>query len=365
MEKSALSSAKPRILFILHLPPPVHGAAVMGEQIRTSALLPACCEARFINLSASETLEQVGRFSVRKIRPVFRLVDEIRRTVREWKPDLVYMTPSVTMPGLLKDVLAIRAAGRSKRLLHLHNKGVEERQRRFILNILYRMLFQEAHVILLSRLLYPDIRKYVPEKRVSYCANGVRVPSSDRSPGSVPRLLFLSNIIRSKGVSVLIESCRLLKEKGIAFRCSLAGALSADYPDDSLSREIREKGLEGWVVYEGPRHGDEKWASLGRADVFVHPTLNDCFPLVILEAMGTGLPVVTTDEGAIPEMVRDGEDGLICPKDDPVALAAALEQLLADSALRTRMGASGQARYRELFTSEQFEKRFVEILKDA
>lgn len=365
MEKSALSGAKPRILFILHLPPPVHGAAVMGEQIRTSALLPAYCEARFINLSASETLEQVGRFSVRKFLPVFHLVGEIRRTVREWKPNLVYMTPSVTMPGLLKDVLAVRAAGRSKRLLHLHNKGVEERQGRFFLNILYRMLFQDAHVILLSRLLYPDIRKYVPEKRVSYCANGIALPLTVRSRESVPRLLFLSNIIRSKGVSVLLEACRLLNERGVGFRCSLIGALSADYPGDSLSDEIREKGLEGRVVFDGPLHGKEKWDVLAKADVFVHPTMNDCFPLVILEAMGSGLPVVTTDEGAIPEMVRDGVDGLICPKGDSKVLADALERLLSDAALRTQMGESGQARYRERYTLEQFEKRFVDILKDA
>lgn len=365
MEKSALSSAKPRILFILHLPPPVHGAAVMGEQIRTSALLPACCESRFINLSASATLEQVGRFSVQKFRPVFRLAGEVRRTVREWKPDLVYLTPSVTMPGLLKDVFVARAARGTKRMLHLHNKGVAQRQDRFLLSILYRMLFKDARVILLSHLLYPDIRKYVPENHVSYCPNGVSVPSVHRVSGDVPRLLFLSNIIRSKGVSVLIEACRLLKERGVDYRCSLVGALSVDYPGDSLSDVIREKGLEGRIIYEGPRYGEGKWEVMARADVFVHPTLNDCFPLVVLEAMGAGLPVVSTDEGAIPEMVRGGVDGLICPKGDAKDLADALERLLSDTALRNRMGESGKARYHELYTQEQFEKRFIDILKDA
>ena len=365
MGKSASNSVKPRVLFILHLPPPVHGPAQVGLFLRESPLVNESFETRYINLSASSTLEQVGHFSAGKIRTIFRLAGEVRRAVREWKPDLVYMTPSVTMPGLLKDVFVARAVRGKKRVLHLHNKGVAERQGRFFLNILYRMLFRDARVILLSRLLYPDIRKYVPEDRVSYCPNGVSVPSVDRVSGAVPRLLFLSNIIRSKGVSVLIEACRLLKERGIDFRCSLVGALSADYPGDSLSDEIREKGLEGRVIYEGPRYGDGKWEAMARADVFVHPTLNDSFPLVVLEAMGTGLPVVTTDEGAIPEMVRDGVDGLICPKGDPKALADALERLLSDAALRARMGESGKTRYRELYTLEQFEKRFVNILKDA
>ena len=179
------------------------------------------------------------------------------------------------------------------------------------------------------------------------------------------RNLFLSNIIRSKGVSVLIEACRLLKERGVAFSCSLVGARSADYPAGTLEMEIREKGLDGLVSYEGPAYEEEKWEAFAKAGIFVHPTLNDAFPLVILEAMGAGLPVVTTAEGGIPDMVRDGVDGLICPKGDPAALADALERLLADAGLRTRMGESGQIRYRELFTLERFEKRLVDILKDA
>ena len=365
MEKSASNSAEPRILFVLHLPPPVHGPSQVGLFLRESPLVNATFQTRYLNLSGSAALEQVGHFSVRKFRTVFHLVREVRQTVRKWKPDLVYLTPSATMPGLLKDALVARSIKGSRVILHFHNKGVKEHQDRFFMNILYRMLFKDAGVILLSRLLYPDIRKYVPEERVSYCSNGVYVPSMNRVPAAVPRILFLSNIIRSKGVSVLVEACRLLKDRGLDFHCSLVGALSADYPGDSLSAEVREKGLEGQVVYEGPRYGEEKWDAFSKADIFVHPTLNDSFPLVVLEAMGSGLPVVTTEEGAIPEMVRDGIDGLVCPKNDPAALAEALQKLLSDRELRTRMGKSGEARYRELYTLERFEKRIVDILKDA
>ena len=357
---------KLRVLFILHLPPPLHGASFVGSMIRDSREVNDAFEARFINLSASARLEEVGRFSFKKFRPVFRLVREVRRTVAEWKPDLVYLTPSCTMPGLLKDAFVARAARcGSQVILHFHNKGVTERQGRFVYDFLYRMLFKDARVILLSKLLYPDIRKYVSEEKVSYCANGVNVPSIERVPEAVPRLLFLSNIIRSKGVSVLMDACRLLKERGIDFRCSLVGALSADYPGESLAAEIRERGLDAFVAYEGPAYGEGKWEAFAKADVFVHPTLNDSFPLVILEAMGAGLSVVTTIEGAIPEMVRDGEDGLVCPKNDPASLADAIHKLLTDNELRIRMGRNGKARYQELYTKERFEKRLVEILKDA
>ena len=132
---------KPRILFVLHLPPPMHGAALVGSFIRESGLVNSTFDTRYVNLSASSTLEEVGRFSLKKFRPVFRLIREVCRTVSEWKPDRVYLTPSATMPGLLKDALVARAARRkgARVILHFHNKGVAERQDRFVYDRLYRI----------------------------------------------------------------------------------------------------------------------------------------------------------------------------------------------------------------------------------
>ena len=367
MEKSDLRADKPKALFILHLPPPVHGASRVGSFLRGSELVNGLFEARYVNLSASSTLGQIGRFSWEKIRSFSRMRREVRQAMDGWKPDLVYMTPSSTMPALLKDALLARMIRRERCpiVLHFHNKGVASRQDRFVDDRLYRLLFRDASVILLSRLLYPDIRKYVLLERVSFCPNGVSVPEISHRPGPVPRILFLSNMIRSKGVSILIDACRRLKERGVAFKCSLVVALSADYPGDSLTAEIREKGLESHITFEGPRYGNEKWEAFSEADVFAFPTFypNECFPLVVLEAMGAGLPVVTTEEGALPEMVRDGVDGVICPREDTAALADALGRLLTDPALRTRMGESGKSRYECLYTLERFERSIVDILK--
>ncbi len=103
--------------------------------------------------------------------------------------------------------------------------------------------------------------------------------------------------------------------------------------------------------------------ALHKADVLVHPTREDCFPLVILEAMAAGLPVISTREGGIPDEVEDGMTGILCEKRDPAALADALKHLMEDAALRERMGRAGRERYERLFSASRFERRLTEILQ--
>ena len=114
----------------------------------------------------------------------------------------------------------------------------------------------------------------------------------------------------------------------------------------------------------GPKYGEEKQAILEKADVFVFPTFyeNECFPLVLLEAMSHSLPIVTTDEGGIPDIVQDGVSGIICKRQDPVSVADALMLLIKDPALRREMGEAGRKRLENLFTEEMFDNKMKEIL---
>ena len=122
------------------------------------------------------------------------------------------------------------------------------------------------------------------------------------------------------------------------------------------------RGLEGTVVYDGPKYGLEKQEALRRADLLVHPTHDDAFALVVLEAMGAGLPVISTLEGGIPDEVEDGGTGLLYPKGNVTALAVSMMRLLGDPALRERMGQAGRDRYESRFTGACFEKRLLDIL---
>ena len=128
--------------------------------------------------------------------------------------------------------------------------------------------------------------------------------------------------------------------------------------------EVAKRGLEGMVVYHGRKYGKDKEAFLNGADIFVFPTFyhNECFPLVLLEAMEHGVACISTTEGGIPGIIDDGKTGFLVPKHNAAILANKIETLLTDSALRQHMGEAGREKFEREFTLEVFEKRIVEIL---
>ena len=362
---------KRQVLFILHLPPPVHGAAMVGQYIHDSALINSEFDCRFINLTTASGMGDIGRFKLKKIFTFCRLLRQVGEAVRDFRPKLVYITPNARGGPFFKDfIVTMMLKGKGCRVVaHYHNKGVAARQDRRIDNQLYRRFFRKLKVILLSERLYPDIAKYVRREDVLICPNGIPGPAApaEKPAGGVPTLLFLSNLLVEKGVLVLLDALQQLQARGVPFRCSLVGGETADLDAASLEQELRTRGLQTAVTWHGKRVGAEKEAFLAEANIFVFPTFyqNECFPLVLLEAMAHGLPCVATDEGAIPDIVEDGQTGLIVRKRDAADLADKLETLLQDADLRKKMGTAGRKKYEERFTLERFEKNFADCLKSA
>ena len=358
-------SPKPRILFVLHLPPPVHGAAVVGEMIRVSERVNSTFDCRYINLSTSGSLQEIGKVSAGKFTAVMHLWKAIRKELDDFRPDLVYVTASSSGLGFLKDSLLV---DRIKKqgfpvVVHFHNKGVSSNQNP-VFKTLYKRFFKGIKVIQLSERLYPDIAAYVSPDQVVFCANGVSDPGSvRREEHSVPHILFLSNLIESKGILVLLDACGILKDKGVRFVLDVAGGESRAISAARLQQEIGLRGLEDAVLYHGRLEGAEKEVVFRQADVFSLPTYEDCFPLVVLEAMARSLPVVSTDEGALAEMVLQEENGFIVPRKDAAVLSDALEKLLKDKSLREQMGASGRERFLSHYTEDAFINHFTDILQ--
>lgn len=377
-----------KILFILHLPPPVHGPAVIGEHIKQSSIINSGFECSYLNLGISSSLDDIGAKSYSKFFRFLTLIWNVKKQLILNRPDLCYITLNSKGSGFYKDSLIalIVKFFRVKRIYHFHNKGITDHKKNYFENLLYKLVFRNTDVILISERLYYDFEEYVPQDKVHYCTNGIpekmNSATGDRRPATgylnpdpgprtqdpttnkVCNLLFLSNLFESKGTIILLEACKILKERNLKFHCTFSGA-EGDITQAQFLSKVNNLDLVDCISYEGMKLNKEKEDVFSNADIFVHPSYFDCLPLVILEAMQHSLPVVSTMEGAIPDAVEDGVSGFLVPVKDPVALAGKLEMLINDPDLRTKMGEEGWRRFERKFRLEFFEIRLVEILREA
>ena len=359
---------KPRILFILHLPPPIHGAAMMGKYIQESELINSSFDCFCINLATAGSLSDIGHVSLEKLLKYLLLLRYISHVVKEIRPELVYITPNAGGKAFFKDFIVVQMLKSMgcKIIAHYHNKGVSAYQSKWIYNFLYKRFFSNLKVILLAENLYKDIAKYVKREDVYICPNGI--PSSckeemeARRNNVIPHLLFLSNLLISKGVIVLLDALKILKEKEYTFVCQFIGGETAEINAVQFFEEVNKRELSDLVTYVGRKVREQKEALLRQADIFVFPTYYETFGLVNLEAMEYKLPVISTNEGGIPDIVKDGENGLICEKQNPVSLADCIAKLLDDEELRVKMGSAGHEKFCREFTLDKFENRMRDIL---
>ena len=165
-------------------------------------------------------------------------------------------------------------------------------------------------------------------------------------------MLFVGGDLERKGGFVLLDAVRRLRDAGVAIELDLV--TRDEVPDQ-----------EGVRAHHGLTPNSPPLIELyHRADVFCLPTMGDCLPMVLSEAGAVGLPLVSTDVGAISEIVRDGETGLLVPVDDAGALAAALHRLADDPDVRRRMGEAARQLVREQFDAGANARTLVALLLD-
>lgn len=371
---------RPRILFILHLPPPVHGAAMVGKCIQDSELINQKFDCDYINLTTAASLEDIGKVGLKKLVHYFNLLRSIRKAVKEFKPDVVYVTPNAKGGAFYKDFIVVQMLKSMgcKVLAHYHNKGVKVFSGSKLNDWLYKKFFKDLNVLLLGEVLYEDVRKYVSKSKVSFCGNGLpeltneenekisdAVSAKYEDKANRPlHILFLSNMMAEKGVWTLVDACKILKDKGVRFKCTFVGGWK-DITEEAFNQRVANLGLLAEVKAVGAVYGAEKEPYWLDADVFVFPTYyhNECFPLVLLEAMQHALPCISTKEGAIQNIIDDGATGFVVNAKNPGYLAIKIEELANDKQKRLDMGVNGYRKYNDQFTLKVFENRLCDVLE--
>ena len=157
-----------------------------------------------------------------------------------------------------------------------------------------------------------------------------------------PQVLCVARLRAEKGLDILLRAAALLLKQGIGFQLEIAGDGPLRTELDALRREL---GLRDAVVCSGNSSAREIHRKMCGADIFVLPSRTEAMPLALLEAMSHGMAIVATAVGGIPEVIADGETGLLVPAESVDLLTAALVRAIMDSALRERLGRNARKQF--------------------
>jgi len=193
------------------------------------------------------------------------------------------------------------------------------------------------------------------EAKLRRLYNGVDLALFHPGPavnGAALRILAVGRFVEKKGFPVLIEACGVLRQRGVPFTCDLIGSGTQQALLEDL---IARRGLGGQITVRGALALEEVAREMRAASLLVLPCITaadgnmDALPTVLLEAMASGVPVVSTALSGIPEIVVDGETGYLVEPGDAVALAGAMEKILREPESSARLGRAGRRRAEELF----------------
>ena len=317
--------------------------------------------------------DELHSVSTHKLLLAVKILLRLIQTCALWRPKILYFTLSLDLPALIRDVVFVtvaRVLGVS-RLIHVRGSGLRERAaQNKLIHWLYRYIFSGAKVIVLAPSLYEqDFEPYVSRDCCVAVANGRADPyRTDENPPdrrertTVPHILFLSNLFELKGPLVLLDVLGELKSRDVSFTAGFVGPVIEEGLQEKIDRKVAQHGLKDIFTQTGGVYGEEKKQVFQHADIFAFPSLREAFGVVLIEAGAHQLPVVAFREGGIPDVIADGETGLLADKGNVQEMADHLEALLGDPNKRHEMGKAARKRFTLEFTQEAYCQNVLEKL---
>jgi len=357
---TGLSQAPVSMIVVGPSPPPVHGVAVMTMEL-ISALEAIGTQVHHLDTRDPRPVTTLGKLDARNVAFALMHAWQLNRlTARE--PDAgVHISVSQVTWGFLRDAVLVCIATRRRRKLFIQLHGSHlaafynssNRLMRWIIKWVLRQAYQAWA---LTPSLCSQFDGLVEARRVHCVQNVVEdVRPSARAEESghaseALRLLFLSNVLPEKGCFDLVAALRVAGDQAAGWYIRIVGAMAPSVARQ-LAQEVADLPFDSSrVQLVGERHGTAKLAEYQWANAFVFPTRQDeGQPLVLLEAMRAGLPIIATHQDGIADTVRHEEEALLFRPYDLAALVDAMKRLGADSTLRRAMGDAGRRRYEHMY----------------
>ena len=358
-----------RLVVIGPVPPPRHGVTISTALVLSNPLLRERFDVIHLDTSDRRGRENIGAWDFANVRgglaALARLVSLLRRG-----RGIVYLPISQSAPGFLRDSLFILAAGmRRGWRVAVHLRGSElhdfysaaSRPLRFWIRLTVARVDSLA---VMGESVRHAVRDLVPPSRIAVVPNGTSDPGPSRGPRNVSTVLFLSNLLRRKGVREAVEAALIVVDRHPSAQFIFAG----DWEDDGLERELRLRAQPAGdrIRFVGSVDDDEKRDLLLSSGMLLFPPVRpEGHPRVVIEGLAAGLPLITTDRGTIAETVGPEGAAFVLDEPTPEALADCVLSVLADDELRVRMGAAARARFLSRYTQEAADRRLADWLLEV
>lgn len=319
-----------KILMIGPFPGGINGMTIANNMLR-NGLKNKGHKVESINTNTETKLSNLksqGKFNIKKIFLSIKPIVNGCKKIRKRKFDVVYITPAQSYIGFLKYIPFISMASLNgiKCYIHFHGGFVRkmyDSQNNINKRILNRYFNKCNGIIVLGNSLKKMFDNIVDENKIFVCENGVEnefiINNIEKLSNKINRInnnkraeiVYLSNLIKSKGILDLLKACLILKERKFNFHLNIAGSI-----EPNIEKEIKELLIElgGCVTYNGIVTGAKKRELLENSSIFCLPTYykNEGQPISILEAMGMGCAIVTTYQGGIKDIFKHLENGELC-----------------------------------------------------
>ena len=345
----------------------------MGPAVATKILLGSGLNEHYkllhVNTNVHESLQTLGTLGLRKIPQNLGIYLRLFTVLLRDKPDLVVIPISQSTIGFVKDagfILMSTFMGR-KTLIQLRGSNLRNwlAKSSWLANRFVAFTLKTADgVIVLGDKLRYLFEDYFPGDKIFVSPNGANYPLLTQAPvetNDTVHILYLANLRRAKGIVDLIKAIYLLREKGAGgFKLHVVG----EWVDEEARRACEALVLEGRlpVEFHGPATGRDKFNFLTKADIFAFvPREPEGHPWVIVEACAAGLPIISTDQGAITESVHENVNGFIVASNSPEQIASKLHLLIDSAEERARLGKGSREIYQQHFTENHMVERLRKI----
>jgi len=374
---------KRNVCVIGPLPPPMNGNSKAIDTILKSELCNDIFSFFPVNLSR-EITKKDGGISFAKIKVVLRALETLKYIKCNHAIDTYYLTIAQSSVGCLRDVALLRQIYKNhknaKVILHLHGGGFREFYNKAnpVLKLLIKKYYSKAvKIIVLSNSLKKMFNGIVSEDKIQVienCVDNEFMLSDDLinkklhqiENGKPLKIVYLSNMIKTKGYFDVLNSAQILNGKNISCEVLFAGKFSNKGQEEEFFDFIKENNLSDKVMYLGVVDGETKKQLLFEGDVFILPTYYppEGQPISILEAMSAGMPIITTRHGAIPDVIIEGLNGIFIPFQSPASIAKAITDLVNDTKKISYMGKNNRRAIMEKHLEINYINNMINILSN-